>query len=131
MMRCRMPVWALAVLLAAALAGCGGGGEGEEGGGATPTPTEAAGPGLQVWNAQGCGSCHTLAAANATGQTGPNLDEALKGRSSAFIRKSIVDPNAEIAQGFSADVMPKDFVQKLSDDELQQLVDFIAKSAGS
>jgi cytochrome c553 len=131
MMRCRMPVWALAVLLAAALAGCGGGGEGEEGGGATPTPTEAAGPGLQVWNAQGCGSCHTLAAANATGQTGPNLDEALKGRSSAFIRKSIVDPNAEIAQGFSADVMPQDFAQKLSDDELQQLVDFIAKSAGS
>jgi cytochrome c oxidase subunit 2 len=128
-----MPVWALAVLMAAALAlaGCGGGGEGQEGGGATPTPTEAAGAGLQVWNAQGCGSCHMLAAANATGQTGPNLDEALKGKSTAFIRKSIVDPNAEIAQGFSADVMPKDFAQKLSDDELQQLVDFIAKSTGS
>ncbi|MGH2948183.1 MAG: c-type cytochrome [Solirubrobacteraceae bacterium] len=127
-MSCRRSSPARVVLLAAAfaLAGCGGGDE--KGGGATPTP--AAGPGVQVWNAQGCGSCHTLAAADATGQTGPDLDEALKGKSTAFIRKSIVDPNAEIAPGFSADVMPKDFAQKLSNDELQQLVDFIAKSAG-
>ena len=108
-----------------ALAGCGGGEDG------APTPTVPAGPGLEVWNAQGCGSCHTLAAADATGKLGPNLDEALEGKSDAFIRTSIVDPDAEVAVGFPADLMPNDFGQKLSDDELQQLVDFIAKSAGS
>jgi cytochrome c oxidase subunit 2 len=120
------------VILAAALAlaGCGGDEDEERGGDATPTPTEAASPGLRVWNAQGCGSCHTLAAANATGTTGRNLDEALKGKSKDFIRESIVDPDAEIAEGFSAGVMPKDFGQKLSNEELQQLADFIAQSVG-
>jgi hypothetical protein len=119
------------VFVTLGLAGCGGGDGGgdEEGGGAAPMPTEAAGSGMQVWTAQGCGSCHRLAAANATGTIGPNLDEALQGKSDAFIRRSIVEPNAEIAQGFSSDVMPQDFGQKLSDEELQQLVDFMAESA--
>ena len=32
--------------------------------------------GAKVFGAAGCSSCHTLAAANASGQVGPNLDEA-------------------------------------------------------
>jgi cytochrome c oxidase subunit 2 len=78
--------------------------------------------------AQGCGSCHTLAAANATGTTGPNLDEQLSGRSEEFIRESVVEPDAEVASGFSADLMPEDYGDKLSDEQLRQLVDFLAES---
>ena len=29
-----------------------------------------------MWSANGCGGCHTLAAANASGTVGPNLDDA-------------------------------------------------------
>ena len=36
----------------------------------------SAAAGAKVFGAAGCGSCHTLAAANASGQVGPNLDEA-------------------------------------------------------
>jgi mono/diheme cytochrome c family protein len=36
-----------------------------------PTPT---GTGQQLWNAMGCGSCHTLAASGSNGKSGPSLD---------------------------------------------------------
>ena len=59
--------------------------------------TTASADGAQVFEEQACGGCHTLAAAGSTGTTGPDLDGALKGKSTAFIKESIVDPNKEIA----------------------------------
>ena len=50
-------------------------------------------------DAAGCGACHTLADAGTTGTIGPDLDKVLKGKDEAFIQQSIVDPNAEIADG--------------------------------
>ena len=42
-----------------------------------PAPTQGdAAAGKEIFAAQGCGSCHTLADAGSTGQIGPNLDEA-------------------------------------------------------
>src|ERR671930_275436 len=46
--------------------------------------------------ATACGSCHTLADAGTTGQTGPDLDKVLKGKDAAFIKESILDPNKVI-----------------------------------
>ena len=46
--------------------------------GAAP-PTVPGGPGAQVFANNGCGGCHTLAAAKSGGVTGPNLDEVLPG----------------------------------------------------
>lgn len=82
-------------------------------------------PGLQVFASAGCNSCHTLKAANATGTTGPNLDTALKGKSAAYIKQSIVDPNAVIAKGYPANVMPKNFGSQLSAKQIKQLVDLL------
>lgn len=43
---------------------------------AETTPAEGdATNGATVWENAGCGSCHTLAAAGATGAVGPNLDD--------------------------------------------------------
>lgn len=119
---------ACVVAVTAALAGCGGDDDGD-GGGASPTPAEEASAGREIWRSQGCSNCHTLAAADATGKVGPNLDETLSGKSRDFIRTSIVDPDAEIAEGFSSGVMPKTFDQ-LPAEDLRQLVDFIAQGVG-
>jgi cytochrome c oxidase subunit 2 len=95
---------------------------------ATTTTEEPSGSpeaGKAVFAAQGCGGCHTFAAAGSSGTTGPNLNEALSGKDAAFVRQSIVDPNAEIAQGFGPGVMPQTYEDQLSPAQLDDLVAFL------
>jgi len=93
-------------------------------------PTAPGGPGGQVFANNGCGACHTLAAAESTGNVGPNLDDELPSQDEAMIREDIVDPNAEIAQGFSAGIMPEDYEQSIEPKDLDLLVKFLATCAG-
>jgi mono/diheme cytochrome c family protein len=81
--------------------------------------------GKAVFAAQGCGSCHTYGPANAKGNVGPNLDEALQGRDAEFVDESIVNPNAEVAEGFQPGIMPQNYGQTLSDKQLADLVAFL------
>jgi mono/diheme cytochrome c family protein len=97
--------------------------------GAAPPEVEG-GAGAQVFANNGCGGCHTLAAANSGGTTGPDLDEVLPGQSEAEIEESIVDPNAKIAQGYPANVMPETFKESIQPEELKELVEFLAENAG-
>jgi mono/diheme cytochrome c family protein len=97
--------------------------------GAKPPEVEG-GAGAQVFANNGCGGCHTLAAANAGGTVGPDLDEVLPGQKEAEIEESIVDPEAMIAQGYPAGVMPQEFGTKLSEEELKELVKFLSENAG-
>jgi mono/diheme cytochrome c family protein len=97
--------------------------------GAKPPEVEG-GAGAQVFANNGCGGCHTLAAANAGGTVGPDLDEVLPGQQEAEIEESIVDPEAKIAQGYPKGVMPQNFGEKLSEEELKELVKFLSESAG-
>ncbi len=97
--------------------------------GAAP-PSVPGGPGAQVFASKGCGGCHTLAEAEAGGSVGPNLDEVLPGQSAAMIDKSIVDPNAVIAKGFPANVMPATYKQTLTPKELEDLVQYLLQSSG-
>jgi mono/diheme cytochrome c family protein len=94
--------------------------------GAAP-PKAPGGPGAQVFANNGCGGCHTLAAAESGGTVGPNLDEALPGMSAAMIEESIANPNAKIAKGYPANVMPQNFAQTLTPKELKDLVQYLAK----
>jgi mono/diheme cytochrome c family protein len=122
----------LIALAVALLAGCGG----EE----TVSPTgpvqgtlpkqEAGNPaaGKAVFNESGCGSCHTFNAAGAKGKVGPDLDKALKGKDAAFVRESIVDPNAEIAKGFSPGIMPQTYGEQLTSKQIADLVAFLLQS---
>jgi mono/diheme cytochrome c family protein len=95
--------------------------------GAAP-PKVPGGPGAQVFANNGCGGCHTLAAAKSGGVTGPNLDEVLPGQSAAMIDESIIDPNKVIAKGYPANVMPANFEQTLSPKELEDLVQYLVES---
>jgi mono/diheme cytochrome c family protein len=98
--------------------------------GAAP-PKVLGGPGAQVFANNGCGGCHTLAAAKSGGVTGPNLDEILPGQTEAMIHESIVDPNAQIAKGYPANVMPANFEQTISSKELEQLVQYLSESTAA
>jgi cytochrome c2 len=95
--------------------------------GATP-PKVPGGPGAQVFANNGCGGCHTLAAAKAGGVTGPNLDEILPGQTAALIKMSIVDPNANIAKGYPPSVMPQNYAQIITAQQLNQLVQYLIDS---
>jgi len=97
--------------------------------GAAP-PKVAGGPGAQVFANNGCGGCHTFAAAEAGGTVGPNLDEELPGESEAAVEEMITDPNAEIAAGFPPNVMPQNYEQTLSPKEIEDLVKFLLENAG-
>jgi mono/diheme cytochrome c family protein len=92
-------------------------------------PTVPGGPGAQVFANNGCAGCHTLAAAGSTGSNGPNLDEVLPGQSADEIKTDIVDPSAQIEQGFS-DIMPKNFETSIPPDDLTALIKFLQQNAG-
>ena len=93
-----------------------------------PTETASADEGAALFESNGCGGCHTLAAAGSTGTTGPDLDGALAGKDPAYIEESIVDPNAEVAEGQPPDVMPQSFGTQLTPEELDALVQYLADS---
>jgi len=103
-------------------AGGGGGGEPEGGG-----ETGGGADGAAIFAANGCGSCHTLSVADASGTVGPDLDK-IETPTAAFIRQSIVEPNKEVEEGFSPGIMPQDFGDKLSSDELDALVEYLLKA---
>jgi cytochrome c oxidase subunit 2 len=103
----------------------------QPGAGGAAAPSAPAGgaavSGQQVFKSAGCSGCHTLAEAGATGTVGPNLDKGLKGKNAAFIRQSIVDPNAVITNGFSGGIMPQNFKSTIPPAQLNALVSYLAK----
>ncbi len=74
-------------------------------------------------------ACHKLADAGTAGGVGPDLDQVLKGKDAAFIRESIVNPNAEIAKGFNKGIMPANFGKLLSQPEIDALVKYLKEVA--
>jgi mono/diheme cytochrome c family protein len=97
------------------------------GGTTTAPPDEAAGDaekGRSVYDSNGCGGCHTYEPAGSQGAVGPNLDESLQGKDPAYIERAIVDPNADVAQGFQPGVMPA--FDQLSEEQVADLVAFLS-----
>jgi mono/diheme cytochrome c family protein len=119
---------ALIATLALALAGCGGGEETT----ATPetvegeqptTQTQAAAEGnaengKKIFASAGCGSCHTLEDAGASGTIGPNLDEAKPDFQLAVDR---------VTNGASP--MPS-FKDQLSEQEIADVAAYVVQATG-
>ena len=99
-------VCAVAVALIG-LGGCGGAGS---------VPKNAS-PGLRVFDDANCGSCHTLAAAHASGTAGPKLDGAPL--DAARVERVVRD---------GANGMPP-FKDQLSSKQIHQVADFVARSS--
>ena len=108
---------------------------------AAPTTTAAAAAGdpakgKAVFTASACASCHTFKPAGSTGTVGPDLDTAPAADAKkagmaldAFLRQSIVDPNAYVPSGYAKGLMPGNFGQQLSKTQLDDLVAFLASGA--
>ncbi len=98
--------------------------------GAAKQPKVDVADGKKMFASNGCGSCHTLAAANASGTIGPNLDDVVPDLSASEIKTSIVDPNAKITAGFPAGTMPQNFGDTMSDQQVNDLVGYLQSVAG-
>lgn len=124
---------AVALLLAlGALAGCGGDEES-----APPAATETEEPeidapeeepeetdmgtadGAAVFAEAGCGSCHALAAADASGSVGPDLDE---------VSLDVDEVARQVREGGGA--MPA-FSDQLSDAEIEAVAAYVVESSES
>jgi cytochrome c oxidase subunit 2 len=105
---------------------------GAAGGGAAAAPVDAKAlftQGQTKTGAIACGTCHKLAAAGTAGGVGPQLDKVLKGKDAAFIRQSILQPDAFIAPGYDKGIMPANYGQLLSKPEVDALVKYLQEVA--
>ena len=95
---------------------------------ASPNPATA---GKAVFTNNGCGACHTFAAAGTTAKIGPDLDKLASYAQQAhqplqaFVRTSIVSPNDYIQPGYPKGVMPQTFGTSLSKQQLDALVTYL------
>ena len=95
----------------------------------TTTSTSASSvDGAEVFATAGCTGCHTLADAGSTATTGPDLDGVLKGKDTAFIKTSIIDPNDDVEKGYPPNVMPQSYGSDLSPEELDALVSYLQQA---
>ncbi len=92
--------------------------------------------GEQIFTAAGCGSCHTLAAAGSTGTIGPSLDELASVAEDGgptpekYVEESIVEPDAVVAEGFQEGVMPANYQDQLTPEQIQALTEYLLESSG-
>jgi cytochrome c oxidase subunit II len=92
-------------------------------------------PGLAVFQANGCGGCHTFKPAASTGNVGPDLDglaadaaKAKRGALAKYVEESIVRPEAYLVPGYS-DAMPHIYANAIPPDKLKQLVQYLSGSS--
>ena len=93
--------------------------------------------GKTLFASSGCSSCHTFKPAGSTGTIGPNLDTAPAADAkadhnmalAAFVKQSIVDPNAYVAKGYNSGIMPQTFGKQLKPAQIDDLVAFVLSGA--
>ncbi|MCP5038664.1 MAG: c-type cytochrome [Rhodobacteraceae bacterium] len=72
-----------------------------------------------------CEACHTIG--EEAGDLGPNLSAIGASRDAEYIRRAILDPNADIAEGFDEGMMPDDMGEQIYAIELEIMVDFLSQ----
>ncbi len=83
--------------------------------------TDAAG----VIDEYGCAGCHDLEGSEA--DLGPKLNGISARMDREALKASIIDPNAEITEGYEADMMPDYFGDDMSEGEMTLLLDYLMK----
>ena len=92
--------------------------------------------GRTTFASAGCGGCHAFQPAGTDAEVGPSLDDVAADAEKAgkpvpeFVRESIVDPDAVVAEGYQPGVMPSTFGETLSPEALDALVTYVAGREG-
>jgi cytochrome c551/c552 len=73
-----------------------------------------------------CVACHKVAGQG--GELGPDLSSIGASRDREYLRRSILDPAADVAEGFPPGIMPPNYGDQLYATELEMLVDYLAES---
>ena len=87
--------------------------------------------GAKTFASAGCGSCHEFQKAGTDAQVGPSLDDLTAAAQKAgesvpdYVRESIEDPNAVVTEGYQPGVMPQNFKDSLSSEEIDALVAYV------
>ena len=72
-----------------------------------------------------CGACHKIA--DQAGVLGPDLMQIGASRDEAYLRRAILDPNADIPEGFQPNIMPNTYGEQLYAKELEVLVAYLVR----
>ena len=98
----------------------------------TPTPTPAGDTGVSndgrvLFITYACATCHELdSIPQSKGSSdGPKLD-GIGSKGTDYIRESILNPSAEVVEGYEDGLMPQDFETQLTAEELDTLVTFLS-----
>jgi cytochrome c551/c552 len=92
-------------------------------------PAGDASNGQALFRSEGCFACHALESDESG--VGPSLAgiaeraAAHNGSAEAYLVESIVDPDAYIVDGFQDGIMPQGFGQRLTEQQLADLVAFL------
>lgn len=95
--------------------------------------------GRQIFNTYGCNTCHQLEDAGALVMgAGPSLNNVVadainyggEENPREYIYNSIINPNAFIVPGYSPGIMPQNFIDRIPEDELTILVEYLAMQDG-
>lgn len=128
----------LLIVVISLIASCGGNDRGSGAESVADSSVEVVGEELfnerVVGSNPGCVTCHSLdegvtlvgpslaGLATRAATTVPGLDAA------GYVRQSITDPDSFVVDGFAAGQMPGGWVESLSDDQIDSLVDFLLET---
>ncbi len=71
-----------------------------------------------------CNACHMINGKG--GDAGPDLSKIGATRERPYLRRALLNPNADIAKGFEPDAMPPDLGEQMYATEVETLLDYLA-----
>lgn len=88
------------------------------------TPEER---GQNLFTTLGCVGCHMINGQG--GNVGPDLTEVYE-KGEDYIHEAIITPNAVIAEGYQPNIMPATFGDRLSEEQINEIIAYLASVAG-
>jgi len=73
-----------------------------------------------------CVACHKVAGQG--GEIGPDLSSIGAHKDREYLRRAILNPGADVAEGYPPGIMPPNYGDQLYASELEMLVDYLAES---
>jgi len=103
------------------------------GGAAAPAAGGKAAEGKTIATAQGCVACHSTGGSAGVGPTWKGIagrqtqlaDGTTATADDAYLKESIVSPNAKVVKGFTQGIMPANYGDKLKADQIEALIEYL------